>query len=63
MKSKTRKLRDRASRLGQTDPTLTAGVSRDAMNAFYKLGGRTATKQGKMNKENKRYKAKLKQMY
>lgn len=63
MKSKTRKLRDRAKRLGKTDPTLTAGVSRDEMNAFYKRGGRTATKQEKMNKENKKYKSKIKKLY
>lgn len=63
MKSKTRKLRDKAIRLGQSDPTLTAGLSREEMNSFYKRGGKTPTKQERINKQLRKSKKKLKQSY
>lgn len=63
MKSKTRKMRDRANRLGLQDPTLTAGVNREEISAFYKRGGRTATKQEKVAKSERRYKQQVKKMY
>lgn len=63
MKSKTRKMRDRANRLGLQDPTLTSGVSREEISAFYKRGGRTATKQEKTKKAERKYKNQIKQKY
>lgn len=61
MKSKTRKMRDRAKRLGLTDPTTTSGVSREEIHAFYKRGGKTATRHDKIGKMQRKEKQKLKQ--
>ena len=63
MKSKSRKWRDRAKRLGLTDPTLTSGVKRDEINAFYKRGGRSETKFDKIKKQERKQKQLLKALY
>ena len=63
MKSKSRKLRDRAKRLGKNDPTLTSGVSRTEINEFYKKGSTTPSIKILERKENKRIKNKIKSKY
>lgn len=63
MKSKSRKLRDRAKRLGKNDPTLTSGVSRAEINEFYKKGSTTPSRKVLEKKENKKIKNKIKSEY
>ena len=63
MKSKSRKLRDRAKRLGKNDPTLTSGVSRTEINQFYKKGSTTPSIKHIKQKENKKIKNEVKSKY
>lgn len=59
MKTKTAKKRERALRLGLLDPTMTVGVARSEIASFYKRGGKTPTKKEKINRAERKHKAKL----
>lgn len=63
MKSKSRKMRDRAQRLGLNDPTITSGISRNLINDFYKRGSRSETKFDKIARQDRKEKVNLKRAY